>query len=446
MNKEPAKGQNSSFPFIPKEEEIDEEEFDRMMEARYGEASTFIRFAGDNLDDSGIDPNSFGVKEFVPTIWKVKCTVGRERISAFCLMQKFADLKLLGTKLEIISAFSVDHMKGFVYIEAEKQCDINQACNGITGIYATGVQPVPRNDVFHLFSVQPRSNEIAVGTWAHVKSGHYKGDIAQKDFGLIVGMGKDDDDYKILKESPDGPIAVNVQRRDIKCGLVDLKLSAQDQHNKAILVNDSVRVLEGPSKGKEGIVRHIYRGIVFLYDESVEENGGYFTSKSNMCEKVKHTVGDFSGKDSEPGPLISEDMPSSPRSPLSPKKPWQARENNREYNRGDQDSLFTIGQTLRIRIGPLKGYLCRVIALCRSDVTVNLDSQQKVLTVKCEHLSEVQGKGTAVSTRGDPDPSSSKPFDLMGTDGNSGSWMDGAGTSTGGGGWNVGGKSTGGGG
>ncbi|KAK7281349.1 hypothetical protein RIF29_09254 [Crotalaria pallida] len=53
-----------------------------------------------------------------------------------------------------------------------------------------------------------------------------------------------------------------------------------------------------------------------------------------------------------------------------------------------------IGQTLRIRIGPLKGYLCRVIVLCRNDVTVKLDSQQKVLTVKCEHLSEVQAKGT----------------------------------------------------
>jgi len=35
-------------------------------------------------------------------------------------------------------------------------------------------------------------------------------------------------------------------------------------------------------------------------------------------------------QDSEPGPFFFEDQPSSPRSPLSPKKPWQARENNRE--------------------------------------------------------------------------------------------------------------------
>jgi hypothetical protein len=49
-------------------------------------------------------------------------------------------------------------------------------------------------------------------------------------------------------------------------------------------------------------------------------------------------------------------------------------------NHGDSDSLFAIGQTLRIRIGPLKGYLCRVTGIRRSDVTVKLDSQQKFLT------------------------------------------------------------------
>ncbi|KAL9997435.1 putative NGN domain, nusG domain superfamily, transcription elongation factor SPT5 [Helianthus debilis subsp. tardiflorus] len=60
------------------------------------------------------------------TIWKVKCTVGRERHSVFCLMQKYVDVEALGTKLQIISAFAVEHVKGFIYIEAEKQCDINE--------------------------------------------------------------------------------------------------------------------------------------------------------------------------------------------------------------------------------------------------------------------------------------------------------------------------------
>ncbi|KAG4918715.1 hypothetical protein JHK84_056019 [Glycine max] len=70
---------------------------------------------------------------------------------------------------------------------------------------------------------------------------------SKKDFGVIVGMDKDDI-YKILKEGSDGPDAVTVDRHEIKSGLFDLKLTALDLHSKTILVNDTVRVLEGPTK------------------------------------------------------------------------------------------------------------------------------------------------------------------------------------------------------
>lgn len=39
-------------------------------------------------------------------------------------MQKYVDLEHLGTKLQIISACAVDHVTGFIFIEAEKQNDI----------------------------------------------------------------------------------------------------------------------------------------------------------------------------------------------------------------------------------------------------------------------------------------------------------------------------------
>jgi len=47
-------------------------------------------------------------------------------------------------------------------------------------------------------------------------------------------------------------------------------------------------------QGKQGIVRHIYQGIVFLCDENEEENGGYVIAKAIMCEKVKLAVSVFS--------------------------------------------------------------------------------------------------------------------------------------------------------
>jgi len=41
-------------------------------------------------------------------------------------MQKFVHLKGLDTKLQLISAFAVDHVKGYIYVETERQNDINQ--------------------------------------------------------------------------------------------------------------------------------------------------------------------------------------------------------------------------------------------------------------------------------------------------------------------------------
>ncbi|KAJ9175488.1 hypothetical protein P3X46_014038 [Hevea brasiliensis] len=603
VKKEPVKMQN--IPFIPKEEAMDEEEFDKMMEERYKEGSSFVTYAEDAFETKSMERNTHFPSARDPTIWKVKCMVGRERHSAFCLMQKFADLKSLGTKLQIISAFAVDHVKGFVYIEADKQCDINEACKGLCSIYSTRVAPVPKNEVSHILFVRSKSNVVSEGMWARIKNGKYKGDLAQvvavndarkratvklipridlqalaqkfgggvsmknaatpaprllssseleefrplvqyrrdrdtgkmfevldglmlkdgylykrvsvdslscwgvtppeeelvkfqpsennesdnsewlkqiygspkkkriigngkgadkgesssgsgahnsfelydlvcfgrKDFGLIVGMEKDDY-YKILKDGPEAPVVVTVGRHELKNGPSDMKFIALDHRTKTVSINDTVRVLEGPLKDRQGIAKQIYRGIIFMYDENETENGGYFCSKAQMCEKIKLSFDASGEKGVESGPVGFEDFPSSPKSPLSPKKPWQTKENSREFNRGDKDGMFSIGQTLRIRIGPLKGYLCRVLAIRYSDVTVKLDSQQKVLTVKCEHLSEVRGKSSAMPASDDLGSSSFKPFDLLGTEGGSTGWTDGAGTSADGDKWNTGGAAT----
>ena len=45
---------------------------------------------------------------------------------AFCFMQKFVDLQKIGTKVPIITAFALDHVRGFVFVEAEKACDVTE--------------------------------------------------------------------------------------------------------------------------------------------------------------------------------------------------------------------------------------------------------------------------------------------------------------------------------
>jgi hypothetical protein len=62
-------------------------------------------------------------------IWLTAFQVGRERQMAFCFMQKFVDLRKIGTKVPIITAFALDHIRGFVFVEAEKACDVTEVHN-----------------------------------------------------------------------------------------------------------------------------------------------------------------------------------------------------------------------------------------------------------------------------------------------------------------------------
>uniref|UniRef100_A0A452ZHJ1 Uncharacterized protein n=1 Tax=Aegilops tauschii subsp. strangulata TaxID=200361 RepID=A0A452ZHJ1_AEGTS len=118
-----------------------------------------------------------GVKD--PIIWRVKCMVGRERQMAFCFMQKFLHLQKFGTKVPIISAFALDHVRGSVFVEAEKACDVTEACKGFCDVYVNRTSTVPVAEVRSLLSTRAKPFEVSPGTWVRMKSGNYKGDLAQ---------------------------------------------------------------------------------------------------------------------------------------------------------------------------------------------------------------------------------------------------------------------------
>jgi len=63
-----------NLPVFPKEEQF-EEEFDKIMEARYRDGSALVRFADeyDAKDSVEVGSGMPSVKD--PVVWKVKCTV-----------------------------------------------------------------------------------------------------------------------------------------------------------------------------------------------------------------------------------------------------------------------------------------------------------------------------------------------------------------------------------
>ncbi|KAL2924364.1 Protein RNA-directed DNA methylation 3 [Bienertia sinuspersici] len=160
-------GKFEEFPFFPKEEELSGDELEKMLAERYRTKSGYVRYAEDDYDSKRSVDKSFLIPSVVePTIWKVKC-------------KKFVDLKELGNKLQIISAFAVEHIKGFVFVEAEKQSDVAEACNQLADVYFSLVTKVPTNEVGQLLVVRKRYNEVKEGTWARVKNGIYRGDLTQ---------------------------------------------------------------------------------------------------------------------------------------------------------------------------------------------------------------------------------------------------------------------------
>lgn len=68
-------GLSSELPFAPKEEVLDEEEFDRMMEERYKDGS-MVRYAEDRYRMTApTDRDSLVPSAKDPVVWKVKCMV-----------------------------------------------------------------------------------------------------------------------------------------------------------------------------------------------------------------------------------------------------------------------------------------------------------------------------------------------------------------------------------
>ena len=69
-------GKAPQFPVLPKEEEMSEEELEKMLQERYKPGSSFVTYAEDGYDSKrSVERNAFIPFARDPTIWKVKCMV-----------------------------------------------------------------------------------------------------------------------------------------------------------------------------------------------------------------------------------------------------------------------------------------------------------------------------------------------------------------------------------
>ncbi|CAD6339877.1 unnamed protein product [Miscanthus lutarioriparius] len=159
-----------SIPMRDEEEDIDE--IERQVRERYAR-STHIEYGEEaaEVEQQALLPS---VKD--PKLWMVKCAIGHERETAICLMQKYIDR----SDLQIKSVVALDHLKNYIYVEAEKEAHVKEACKGLRNIYASAkITLVPIKEMADVLSVESKSVDLSRDSWVRMKLGIYKGDLAK---------------------------------------------------------------------------------------------------------------------------------------------------------------------------------------------------------------------------------------------------------------------------
>ncbi|KAL2657758.1 hypothetical protein AAZV13_04G198500 [Glycine max] len=226
------------------------------------------------------------------------------------------------------------------------------------------------------------SSEVTTGV---TRIGDYElRDLVLLDFGVIIRV--ESEAFQVLKGIPDRPEVVLVKLREIKCK-IDKKISVQDRFKNTVSSKDVVRIIDGPCKGKQGPVEHIYRGILFIFDRHHLEHAGFICAKAQSCVVVggSRSSGDRNGD--AYSRFASLRSPS--RIPPSPRRFSRGGPmDSGGRHRGGRGHDSLAGTTVKVRQGPYKGYRGRVIDVKGTTVRVELESQMKVVTVDRNHISD----------------------------------------------------------
>ncbi|ONK67786.1 uncharacterized protein A4U43_C05F3760 [Asparagus officinalis] len=154
------------------EDQEDVEEMERQVYERYAKSS-HVEYGEEatEVEQQALLPS---VKD--PKLWMVKCAIGHERETAICLMQKYIDRP----ELQIRSAIALDHLKNYIYVEADKEAHVKEACKGLRNIFNSAkVMLVPIKEMTDVLSVESKIVDLARDTWVRMKLGIYKGDLAK---------------------------------------------------------------------------------------------------------------------------------------------------------------------------------------------------------------------------------------------------------------------------
>jgi transcription elongation factor SPT5 len=165
---------------------------------------------------------------------------------------------------------------------------------------------------------------------------------------------------------------------------------ALDSEQNQLNVEDHVKVTDGPHSGRQGQIKHLYRGYAFVHSRMYTENGGIFVCKTRnlkLAGGITRTTVDSSAVGI---PYMSPRVMPSPRNTGG----GGFNAGNPMNNRGGRDKadLEMIGKTIKINRGPYKGYIGIVKDSIGATARVELHASCQTITVDKTRVEIVGGQ------------------------------------------------------
>jgi len=153
-----------------------EEEVDQHFKDRYQNRGGYTQ---EDFTDEASDINPMpSVSD--PKLFSIPCRGGKEEETVISIMQKAVNCEAAGEPLKIKSAFYQPSIKGFIYVEAEKEDHCRQAIMGMRTLFHYKMQLVPIIEMSEVMKAADKKHtSLKRNSWVRLKRGKFKGDLAQ---------------------------------------------------------------------------------------------------------------------------------------------------------------------------------------------------------------------------------------------------------------------------
>jgi len=115
-----------------------------------------------------------------PHLYMFCVKVGKEREVVLSIARKAADQRARGERPSVMSVVSLDHMKGYIWVEARSDKDALNAVGRMRFVERTWKRKmVPLDEMTSVVAAQRKRDPLKVGAFVRVNRGPYKGDLAR---------------------------------------------------------------------------------------------------------------------------------------------------------------------------------------------------------------------------------------------------------------------------